>query len=354
MNIEKALIQLHDRWPGFANAAKKIHQEGTTLRMQVVFGYPLSETLKQEMREALKSLALNQTGILEAEVEITYRIRAHAFNQTTAKPLPAVKNIIAVASCKGGVGKSTTAVNLAYALSLMGAKTGILDADVYGPNLPQMLGLDQKPVVTPEKKFEPLWADGVWAMSLGYLVDINTPMIWRGPMASKAFEQLLYDTLWPELDYLIVDLPPGTGDIQLTLAQKMPLSGAVMVTTPQTVALLDVKKGIEMFQKVKVPLLGLVENMSLHQCSQCGHWDPVFGEGGGESLAESYQIPMLAKLPLTRVIREAGDQGKPITKSSDYPEIVKIYEQAAYQLGMQLDLLPVNYAGKFPDIRVEK
>lgn len=354
MQTEHDLIPFQDRWPGFSKAIKKIHQEASSLRIEITFGYPLPEHLKQNIIETLRSHFLSVEGVSQVDVQMLCRVKAHAVNQTTAKPLPSVKNLIAVASCKGGVGKSTTAVNLAYALSMMGAKVGILDADVYGPNLPQMLGLDQKPVVTPEKKFEPLCVDGVWAMSIGYLVDINTPMIWRGPMASKAFEQLLYDTLWPELDYLVIDLPPGTGDIQLTLSQKMPLSGAVMVTTPQSVALLDVRKGIEMFQKVNVPLLGLVENMSLHQCSHCGYWDPVFGEGGGAELAQSYGIPLIAKLPLIRAIREAGDQGKPLVRSQDHPEIVRIYEQAAYQLGMQLDLLPVSYASKFSNIRVEK
>lgn len=345
------LLQFEDRWPGFSKAIKKVAHEGQALQLELVFGYFLPEKLKQEIKETLTAHFLT-LGITSVEVQILTRVKSHAFNQTTAKPLPPVKNIIAIASCKGGVGKSTTAVNLAYALSMLGARVGLLDADVYGPNLPQMLGLEQKPVVTPEKKFEPLFVEGLWAMSIGYLVDINTPMIWRGPMASKAFEQMLYDTLWPELDYLIVDLPPGTGDIQLTLSQKMPLTGAVMVTTPQSVALLDVRKGIEMFQKVSVPLLGLVENMSLHQCSHCGHWDPIFGEGGGAELAKAYEIPLLAKLPLARAIREGGDEGKPIVRFQDHPDILQTYEQAAYQLGKQVDFLPVNYSGKF-SIRVE-
>lgn len=353
MNIENKLLQFQGRWPGFSAAVKKIQQTDSILNLQILFGYPLPERLKLEMSETLKSFFLEQEGFSQVEIEFSFRVKAHAYNQTTARPLNAVKNMIAVASCKGGVGKSTTAVNLAYAFSLMGAKVGLLDADVYGPNLPHMLGTVEKPIVTPEKKFEPVLADGVAVMSLGYLVDVNTPMIWRGPMASKAFEQLLFDTLWPELDYLIVDLPPGTGDIQLTLSQKMPLTGVVMVTTPQPVALLDVKKGIEMFQKVNVPLLGLIENMSLHQCTHCGHWDPLFGEGGGEALAKAYQIPMVAKLPVSRAIREAGDEGKPIVKSKTQAEIVNIYEQAAYQIGMQIDLLPVNYAGKFPNVKIE-
>lgn len=356
MYNENDLVPFQDQWAGFSKATKKIYFEGQSLKIEIISGFPFPENIKQDISETLKAHFISKENLSpsQIDVKIIYRIKAHAVNQTTAKPLPPVKNIVAIASCKGGVGKSTTALNLAYALSILGAQVGILDADVYGPNLPQMLGQTQKPIITPEKKFEPLCVEGVFAMSIGYLIDNNTPMIWRGPMASKAFEQLLYDTLWPELDYLIIDLPPGTGDIPLTLSQKIPLTGAVMVTTPQSIALADVKKGIEMFQKVGVPLLGVIENMSLYQCSHCGHLDPIFGEGGGTELAEKYRIPLLAKLPLIRTLREAGDTGKPQVLSDTHSQIAKIYEQAAYQLGIQIDSLPVNYSAKFSNIREEK
>ncbi len=224
-----------------------------------------------------------------------------------AKAIPHVKNIIAVASGKGGVGKSTTALNLALALSKKGVRVGILDADIYGPSIPWMLGIQARPEVTPEKKIHPIIAEGIQTMSIGYLVDDNTPMAWRGPMATGALQQLLNDTLWENLDYLIIDLPPGTGDIQLTLAQKIPVTAAVIVTTPQDLALLDARRAYEMFQKVKVPVLGIIENMSIHICSHCGHAESIFGQGGGQKMAAQYHIPLLGQLPLDSRIREQID-----------------------------------------------
>lgn len=249
-----------------------------------------------------------------------------------AKSIPQVNNIIAIASGKGGVGKSTTAVNLALALSKQGAHVGILDADIYGPSVPMMLGITSRPEVTAEKKIRPIIAHGIQSMSIGYLVDEKAPIAWRGPMVSSALQQLLNDTLWDKLDYLIIDLPPGTGDIQLTLAQKIPVTAAIIVTTPQDLALLDARRAYEMFQKVHVPVLGIVENMSMHICSQCGHAEPIFGEGGGQAMGEEYGIPLLGQLPLDRQIREQTDSGKPTVVATPDNTNTKLYGDIAQQV----------------------
>lgn len=262
-----------------------------------------------------------------------------------------VKNIIAIASGKGGVGKSTTTVNLALALMLHGQRVGILDADIYGPNQPQMLGVNSKPESSDGKTLEPVLAHGIQSMSIGYLVDINTPMVWRGPMATGALQQLLNDTNWDNLDYLLIDLPPGTGDIQLTLSQKIPLSGAVIVTTPQDIALLDVRKGIGMFEKVKVPVLGIVENMSLHICSQCGHSEPIFGTGGGEKIAQEYNVELLGSLPLDMRIREQADSGKPTVIAEPDSSITQIYKDIAYKMMKKTEKIAGK--AKFPKIVIE-
>lgn len=270
------------------------------------------------------------------------RIPAHAV-QGTLKPLPRVRNIIAVGSGKGGVGKSTTAVNLALALAADGARVGILDADVYGPSIPTMLGLDGRPESPDNKSILPLRAHGIEAMSIGLLVEQDTPMIWRGPMATSALTQLLNDTLWggeEGLDYLIVDLPPGTGDIQLTLAQKIPVAGAVIVTTPQDVATLDARKGLKMFEKVEVAVLGLVENMAVHVCTQCGHAEHVFGEGGGARMAAQYGVPLLGSLPLERSIREQGDAGTPVVLAAPDSPAAAAYRQLARNLAAELAKRP--------------
>lgn len=262
-----------------------------------------------------------------------------------------VKHIIAVGSGKGGVGKSTTAVNLALALVAEGARVGILDADIYGPNQPQMLGANSQPVTKDNKTFEPVVRYGVQSMSIGYLIDQNTPMVWRGPMATSALQQLLMQTNWDNLDYLIVDLPPGTGDIQLTLTQKIPLSGAVIVTTPQDIALLDARKAIGMFQKVNVPILGVVENMGVHVCSQCGHAEPIFGEEGGKRLAEQYGTELLGSLPLDIRIREQADGGKPTVVADPGGPITTIYRTIAQKVGAKL--LLAKKTSKFPKIVIE-
>jgi ATP-binding protein involved in chromosome partitioning len=281
------------------------------------------------------------------------KIVAHAVQQNV-KLIPNVKNIIAVASGKGGVGKSTTAVNLALALAQDGAKVGILDADIYGPSVPMMLGLSGKPESFDNKTMQPKVAFGVQTMSIGYLVAEDQALIWRGPMVTTALQQLLKETQWEALDYLVIDLPPGTGDIQLTLAQNVPVSGAIIVTTPQDIALLDAQRGFGMFEKVNVPVLGLVENMSLHICSQCGHEEAIFGSGGGAAMSEINKIDCLGQLPLDIHIRQYADSGEPIVVAQPDSRIAQIYLDIARKMSARLALKPKDFSGKFPNIVVQK
>ncbi|MBN8224505.1 MAG: iron-sulfur cluster carrier protein ApbC [Xanthomonadales bacterium] len=274
-----------------------------------------------------------------ADFRVGSRIAAHAV-QPGLSPLPRVRNVIAVGSGKGGVGKSTTAVNLALALQRLGARVGILDADVYGPSVPAMLGLSGRPESPDDKSIEPLRAFGVEAMSIGLLVDQDTPMIWRGPMATSALTQLFADTRWGDLDYLLVDLPPGTGDIQLTLAQKIPVAGAVIVTTPQEIATLDARKALKMFGKVNVPVLGIVENMAVHVCGNCGHAEHLFGQGGGEAMARQYGVPLLGSLPLDLSIREQGDAGAPVVAAAPDSAPAQAYLAAAQAMAAHLAARP--------------
>ena len=269
---------------------------------------------------------------LESAVNSSAR-RPHASQvQKGLSPHPRVRNVIAVGSGKGGVGKSTTAVNLAVALARLGARVGLLDADIYGPSVPAMLGLSGRPESPDNKSIEPMRAFGIETMSIGYLIEDETPMIWRGPMATSAMTQFFNDTLWDDLDYLLIDLPPGTGDIQLTLTQKIPLAGAVIVTTPQDIATLDAKKALKMFEKVEVPVLGIVENMAVHTCSNCGQVEHLFGEGGGERMAAQYGVPLLGSLPLEIGIREQGDAGTPITAAAPESSAAQAYLRAAERL----------------------
>jgi ATP-binding protein involved in chromosome partitioning len=277
-----------------------------------------------------------------ASFECSARIAAHA-PQPPLSPLPRIRNLVAIGSGKGGVGKSTTAVNLALALAADGASVGVLDADVYGPSIPMMLGLSGRPDSPDGKSIQPLRAHGIEAMSIGLLVEQDTPMIWRGPMATQALTQLLENTLWggeAGLDYLIVDLPPGTGDIQLTLAQKIPVAGALVVTTPQDVATLDARKALRMFEKVQVPVLGLVENMAVHVCSQCGHAEHVFGQGGGERMAAQYGVPLLGSLPLELAIREQGDAGVPVVVAAPGSGAARAYRELARAVAVRLAMRP--------------
>lgn len=273
--------------------------------------------------------------------------------QMNSKEIPGVKNIIAVASGKGGVGKSTTSVNLALALVQQGARVGLLDADIYGPNQPHMLGATDHPESKDGKTMEPIIRYGLQSMSIGYLIDPTTPMVWRGPMVTGALQQLLNDTRWDNVDYLIIDLPPGTGDIQLTLAQKIPVTAAVIVTTPQDVALLDVRKAMVMFQKVNVPVLGVIENMSTHTCSHCGHQEAIFGEGGGTTLANEFNTELLGSLPLAIKIREQADGGKPIVAAEPDSEIAKLYNDIAKKIMTKINLQAEKIKTKFPKIVIE-
>lgn len=334
-------------------AIKHIAISGATVLLDVEVGYPLTADDRSQLTQAIQQQLVKLSGVERVEVNLTWKIKAHAV-QTGLKSIDGVKNIIAVASGKGGVGKSTTAVNLALALAADGARVGILDADIYGPNQPQMLGVQQKPELQQDKqKIAPVIGHGVQSMSIGYLIDTNTPMIWRGPMVSKALQQLLRDTVWDNVDYLFIDLPPGTGDIQLTLVQKVPVSGAIIVTTPQDVALLDARRGLEMFNKVNVPVLGIVENMSTHVCSACGHEEAVFGVGGGERLAKTCGVPLLGQLPLAKTIREDADNGQPTVVAHPHSEAAQRYRDTAQRLAAQLSLQDVNYAAKFPNVVVE-
>jgi ATP-binding protein involved in chromosome partitioning len=268
--------------------------------------------------------------------------------------MPTVKNIIAVASGKGGVGKSTTAVNLALALAAEGAKVGLLDADIYGPSQPMMMGIDGKPSSEDGKTMEPMQNYGVQVMSIGFMVAKDEAMIWRGPMATQALEQLLHQTNWKDLDYLLVDMPPGTGDIQLTLSQRVPLTGAIIVTTPQDIALLDAKKGIKMFEKVGVPILGIVENMAVHVCTQCGHVEHIFGQDGGKKMAAEYNMDYLGALPLTLQIREQSDSGKPTVAADPDGEIAGMYKAIARQVAIKIAAKAKDFSSKFPSIKISK
>ena len=330
---------------------KDISVDGDAVSVSVVLGYP-SDGYHGPLSAKLKELLESIDGINSAKVEVSTKISAHSA-QKGVKHIEGIKNIIAVASGKGGVGKSTTAVNLALALSADGANVGILDADIYGPSQPRMLGISGKPESLDGKSLEPMNSYHLQAMSIGFLVDEETPMIWRGPMVTQALQQLLNDTNWKDLDYLVVDLPPGTGDIQLTLAQQVPVSGAVIVTTPQDIALLDARKGLKMFEKVEVPVLGIVENMSIHICSKCGHEEHIFGEGGGTRMAEEYGVNFLGALPLETRIREETDAGKPTVVAEPESRPALIYREIARKAAAKLALQAKSYASKFPNIVIQ-
>jgi ATP-binding protein involved in chromosome partitioning len=353
--IENVLKTVGDAHAGkdliSTGALKQVAIGEGRIDVSLVQGYPCNG-YKDRLIGQVRSAITEQTGVADVRVDVTFKIASHAV-QKGVKTLAHIKNTIAVASGKGGVGKSTTAVNLALALQAEGAAVGILDADIYGPSQPRMLGCGRKPESPDGKSIEPNVSYGIQSMSIGYLIDEETPMIWRGPMVTSALEQLLNDTNWRDLDYLVIDLPPGTGDIQLTLCQKVPVSGAVIVTTPQDIALLDARKGLKMFEKVGVPVLGIIENMSTHICSQCGHEEPIFGKGGGGQMARQYGIELLGALPLDIHIREGVDNGKPTVALEPDSPITGIYREIARKCAALLSLRAKDYSAKFPKIVIE-
>ena len=334
-----------------SKSARNIKIEGSDVSLDILLDYPAKSVL-DEIRMLVSEKLLTIPGVGKVSVRVSSRIVAHSV-QRGVKLIPGIKNIIAVASGKGGVGKSTTAVNLALALSEEGAKVGILDADISGPSQPAMLGIHGQPESLDGKKMEPMTGHGIQAMSIGFLVDVEAPMVWRGPMVTQALEQLLNDTNWHDLDYLVIDLPPGTGDVQLTLAQKVPLTGAIIVTTPQDIALLDARKGLRMFEKVGVPILGIVENMSTHICSNCGHEEPIFGTGGGEKMCRDYDVEFLGALPLDIHIREQADSGNPTVVADRDGKISAIYKTIARRVAYKVSDLAQDHSAAFPKIVIQ-
>ena len=332
---------------------RQLEVSGSDVSVEIEIGYPARSQLEHLKQLVESGLRAALPGIGQLVVSIRSHVVAHAV-QHGVKLLPGVKNIIAIASGKGGVGKSTTAANLALALAAEGARVGVLDADIYGPSQPQMLGVgDQRPETLDGKTMEPLTAHGMQVMSIGFLIDIETPMVWRGPMATQALKQMLTETNWNELDYLVVDMPPGTGDIQLTLSQSVPVTGAVIVTTPQDIALLDARKGLKMFEKVGIPILGVVENMSIHVCSNCGHAEHVFGQGGGQRICDDYGIPFLGDLPLDLGIRERADAGSPTVASDPEGKVAEAYRDIARRLAVAVALKARDMSSRFPNIVVQ-
>ena len=331
---------------------KNLRIDGGDVAFDVELGYPAKSQLAG-LRKTLIAAARTVPGVENVSANLATRVVPHAV-QRGVQLLPNVKNIVAVASGKGGVGKSTTAVNLALALAAEGAKVGILDADIYGPSLPMMMGIEGRPESGDGKTMEPMENYGLQVMSIGFLIEADNPMIWRGPMATQALEQLLRQTNWGDLDYLIVDMPPGTGDIQLTLSQKVPLTGAVIVTTPQDIALLDARKGIKMFEKVGVPILGIVENMAVHVCTNCGHVEHIFGEEGGKRLAAEYEMDYLGALPLTLSIRVQTDSGRPTVVTDPDGEIASLYKGVARQVAVKIAQRAKDFSSKFPTINISK
>ncbi|MDD2880363.1 MAG: iron-sulfur cluster carrier protein ApbC [Rhodoferax sp.] len=335
-----------------SKAIKNLTITDDDVAFDVELGYPAKSQIpgfRKELIAAAKSVA----GVANVSVNVTTKITAHSVQRGVAL-LPKVKNIVAVASGKGGVGKSTTAVNLALALAAEGASVGLLDADIYGPSIPMMMGIEGRPESDDGQTMEPMENYGVQVMSIGFLVAQDEAMIWRGPMATQALEQLLRQTNWKDLDYLIVDMPPGTGDIQLTLSQRVPMTGAVVVTTPQDIALLDAKKGIKMFEKVGVPILGIVENMAVHVCSQCGHIEHIFGADGGKKMATEYNMDYLGALPLDMQIRLQADSGKPTVVSDPDSDVAGLYKAVARKVALAIAAKNKDFSSKFPSIKISK
>ncbi len=337
---------------GSSKSIKNLRVDAGAVTLDLELGYP-AQSQANEFSEALTKAAKTVAGVESVRVTQRLNVVAHAV-QRGVQLLPGVKNIVAVASGKGGVGKSTTAANLALALAAEGARVGLLDADIYGPSQPMMMGIEGKPQSEDGKTMEPLENYGVQVMSIGFLVAQDEAMIWRGPMATQALEQLLRQTNWKDLDYLIVDMPPGTGDIQLTLSQRVPMTGAVIVTTPQDIALLDARKGIKMFEKVGVPILGIVENMAVHVCSNCGHTEHIFGSDGGKTMAAQYNAEYLGALPLAMQIRVQADGGKPTVVAEPDSEVAGIYKAVARRVALAIAAKNRDFSAKFPSITISK
>ncbi len=335
-----------------SKSIKNLQISGDDLSFDVEVGYPAKSQFPA-FRKSLVAAAKAVAGVGNVSVNLSVKIASHSV-QRGVQLLPNVKNIIAVASGKGGVGKSTTAVNLALALAAEGASVGLLDADIYGPSQPMMMGIEGRPESVDGKNMEPMENFGIQVMSIGFLVAQDEAMIWRGPMATQALEQLLRQTNWRDLDYLIVDMPPGTGDIQLTLSQRVPITGAVIVTTPQDIALLDAKKGIKMFEKVGVPILGIVENMAVHICSKCGHTEHIFGEDGGKKMAADYKMDYLGALPLDMQIRLQADNGRPTVVADPDGDVAAIYKAIARRMAITVAAKAKDFSAKFPTIKISK
>ncbi len=354
-NVQNALKSVIDPNTGkdliSSKSAKNVKVDGADVSLDVVLAYPAKsqiDLIRKLVITALRELP----GVKNVSVNVTMNIVAHTV-QRGVKLLPNVKNIIAVSSGKGGVGKSTTAVNLALALAAEGATVGILDADIYGPSQPMMLGITGRPESIAENTIEPMEGHGLQASSIGFLIDPDSPMVWRGPMVTSALEQLLRQTNWRDVDYLIVDMPPGTGDIQLTLSQKVPVTGAVIVTTPQDIALLDARKGLKMFEKVGIPIIGIVENMSIYVCPNCNHQEHIFGQDGGKKMCEEYKVDFLGSLPLNLSIREQADSGRPTVVADPDGTISAIYKTIARKIAIQVAEMSKDMSSKFPSIVVQ-
>lgn len=331
-------------------AVKAVAISSRKAAVEVELGYP-ARGVEETIRQRIEACALGFDGIDAVSVDLSSRVAAHAV-QGGLKPLDGVRNVIAVASGKGGVGKSTVAANLALALSAEGARVGILDGDIYGPSQPRMLGVSGKPQTTENRRILPLEAHGLQLMSIGVLVSVDQAMIWRGPMATQALQQMVAETLWDDLDYLVIDLPPGTGDVQLTLAQRIPVAGSVIVTTPQEVALDDVRRSVAMFRKVKVPVLGVIENMSTHICSGCGHEEAVFGHGGGARIAEETGLPLLGQLPLDAALGRSTDQGAPLVAAEPEGPVAIRFREIARRAVARLARQARNTAIRMPKITI--
>jgi ATP-binding protein involved in chromosome partitioning len=353
--VRQALAAVQDPHTGndivASGAVRAVGIDGARVSVDVQLAYPAAgwqNALAAQIKDVLQALPEVESAV----ATVSFRIYAHQV-QKDLSPLPGVRNIVAVASGKGGVGKSTTAVNLALALVAEGARVGVLDADVYGPSLPMLTATSGKPDSPDGQNFNPKRNHGLQIMSIGYMIEEDTPVIWRGPMVTQALMQLATNTLWDELDYLVIDFPPGTGDIALTLAQRIPMSAAVIVTTPQDIALLDARKALKMFEKVEVPVLGIVENMATHVCSNCGHEEPIFGQGGGERMAQQYGVPLLGSLPLDMRIRSEADAGTPSVAAAPQSDIGLRYRDIARRLAARLSLQARNKAIQFPKIVIQ-